>query len=121
MNIDTNFKYFLDRYKYHDRYPEHSQKYYKEKCDLILNKYEVKLTYNDFIIGDSEKLVDIAIFPFIRQYAYVDSVSFEKKFPYLTNWLERLKSSDCFNSVMSKYSLWNKNTPLFINFRKTND
>ena len=37
---DILFKKWLDRYKYHDRYPENPKKYYRRKCDDILSEYE---------------------------------------------------------------------------------
>ena len=40
---DTIFKKWLDRYKYHDRYPEHSKKYYRKKCRDILSDHENQL------------------------------------------------------------------------------
>ena len=35
---DNEFKYWLDRYKYYDRYPENDQNYYNKKCDKYLIK-----------------------------------------------------------------------------------
>ena len=40
--IDRNdilFKKWLDRYKYHDRYPENSKEFYRDKCHDILFDY----------------------------------------------------------------------------------
>ena len=41
---DEKFKYWLDHYKYFDRYPDQSQKTYQKKCDFFLNIYEQKLS-----------------------------------------------------------------------------
>ena len=40
---DTIFKKWLDKYKYHDRYPENPREYYREYCSKILSGYEKKL------------------------------------------------------------------------------
>ena len=38
--IDGDFKYWLDHYKYHERHPEYSRDYYREKCVDILSQFE---------------------------------------------------------------------------------
>ena len=43
---DTEFKKWLDKYKYHDRYPENSKESYRDKCNVILAKYENNLNNN---------------------------------------------------------------------------
>ena len=72
---DTVFKGWLDKYKYHDRYPEYSRNYYRNKCTETLSKYDLKLTFNPYLMVKIH-LVDAAIFPFIRQCANVDRVVF---------------------------------------------
>ena len=52
-------------------------------------------------------LVDIAIFPFVRQCANVDHQWFENNYSKLTLWLERISSSDLFVEIMKKHELWN--------------
>ena len=37
--IDGEFKYWLDRYKYHERHPEYSRDYYRDKCAVILFQF----------------------------------------------------------------------------------
>jgi len=35
---DNEFKNWLDRYKYYDRYPENNKNHYRDKCDKYLSK-----------------------------------------------------------------------------------
>ena len=103
---DTKFKYWLDKYKYHVRYLEHSRDYYQRKCSKTLAEYDMMLRGNAYLMGDRIRLADIAIFPFIRQCANVDQNWFNNKYPNLNQWLEIWKESRLFKSVMMKYNQW---------------
>ena len=104
---DSNFKYWLDRYKYHDRYPENPKKYYRKKCDDILSEYENQLNNTKYLLRDSISIADISIFPFIRQFANVDYQWFKNNYTKLTVWLEDICLSDLFIQIMEKYEIWN--------------
>jgi len=106
-NNDKNFKYSLDRYKYHDRYLEKTFETYQKLCSVFLLKYNDMLKNNTFLIGDICQLVDIAIFPFIRQCANVNIAWFEENFIHLSKWLNIISSSELFLTVMKKYDIWN--------------
>ena len=105
---DTKFKKELDRYKYHDRYPQHTKESYRKKCDSILITFEKKLINKQYLLYDNISIADIAIFPFVRQFANVDYEWFEKKYIYLNRWLKEISSSKLFMSVMNKYDTWDK-------------
>ena len=111
---DTKFKYWLDRYKYHVRYLEHSREYYQRKCSKTLSEYDMRLRGNAYLMGDRIRLADIAIFPFIRQCANVDQNWFNNKYPNLNQWLEIWKQSRVFKSVMMKYNQWKIGDELLI-------
>ena len=111
---DTKFKYWLDRYKYHVRYLEHSREYYQRKCSKTLAEYDMRLRENAYLMGDRIRLADIAIFPFIRQCANVDQNWFNNKYPNLNQWLEIWKESRLFKSVMMKYNQWRLGDELLI-------
>ena len=54
-------------------------------------------------------LADIAIFPFVRQFAHVDKEWFEQsQYSKLIQWLSELLESELFRSIMEKYKSWNK-------------
>jgi len=104
---DGEFKYHLDRYKYADRYPERSELEYRQQGELFLAELERRLNQLSFLCGNHFALADAAILPFIRQFAAVDSVWFEKSpYPALQQWLNRFLSSYIFDKVMTKYPIW---------------
>ena len=106
---DTTFKKWLDKYKYHDRHPENSKEFYRNHCQKILSIYEEQLTKHTYLLRNDISIADIAIFPFVRQFANVDYSWFESNFDLLKNWLENFCSSDLFLSIMNKYDTWENN------------
>ena len=106
-NNDGEFKYFLDRYKYADRYPEQDERFYREQGEKSLTRLEQLLTEHDCLLRDSWTLADIALLPFIRQFAFVDKDWFDSSpYPRVRAWLEAFLESDLFRSVMKKYPQW---------------
>ena len=103
---DEDFKFNLDRYKYSNRYPKQSKDFYQKKCEKYLMRYEKKLTENIFLVCDEIQIVDIAVFPFLRQYANIDKLKFSKLFSKLNYYLDNISDSKLFNSVMKKYPVW---------------
>lgn len=101
---DTDFKYWLDRYKYAERYPEFSSLHYREQAGIaLLDVLEVRLARSSYLGGQDPCLSDVAIFPFVRQFAAVDSNWFSTAdFPALRRWLNGWLESDLFMSVMAK-------------------
>jgi len=104
---DGEFKYYLDRYKYADRYPEHSEQYYRQKAEVFLAELENRLNKHAYLYGESNCLADMAIFPFIRQFANVDLDWFESSdYQKLNLWLNQQIESDLFIAIMDKYPAW---------------
>jgi len=112
---DTTFKYNLDRYKYPDRYPEYPQSHYRSEAEAFLSKLENRLGASRFLLGDELSVADVAIFPFIRQFAEVDKGWFAlAPFSKLRRWLKDFIDSEGFISVMAKYSIWHPGDPPVI-------
>ena len=105
---DNEFKHWLDRYKYADRFPEKTLEDYQAQCGEFLDSYNSILKNKLYLFGESYQLADIALFPFIRQCAYIDYDWFENNFKNLNGWLNKIKSSSLFLSIMNKYDIWNK-------------
>lgn len=104
---DNAFKYYLDRYKYADRYPENSALFYREKAEVFITELEQRLLQYEFLCGERCTLADMAIFPFIRQFSNVDQDWFQaSKYQKLNTWLDQHLRSDLFVAVMVKYSAW---------------
>ncbi len=108
-NNDGEFKYFLDRYKYADRYPEQDEGYYRQQGEKTLARLEQLLKENGCLLQQSWTLADIALLPFIRQFAFVDKDWFDRSpYPRVRDWLEDFLESELFRSVMKKYPQWHE-------------
>ena len=68
---------------------------------------ESRLSIQTYLFSSHPTLADIAIFPFIRQFASVDKIWFEQS-PYqlLKQWLSRLINTPLFHACMQKYPTW---------------
>lgn len=100
---DGTFKFALDRYKYPERYPEHPQQFYRTQGEVFLQRLEGQLSKHHYLLGNSISIADIAIFPFIRQFAAVDAAWFaEGNYPNLRAWLVGLVGSTLFDRIMQK-------------------
>lgn len=101
---DGPFKQQLDRYKYAIRFPEHPAEHYRAQGELFLARLEQRLQQNAFLLRGAISFADIAIFPFIRQFAAVDQDWFESApYPRLKLWLDHLVQSELFQRIMVKY------------------
>ena len=108
-HLDGSFKDDLDRYKYFVKFPEHPQVYYRDQGAQFLAMLEDRLKTNDGqgLCAARTTFADIAVFPFVRQFAFVDKVWFdETPYPRLQSWFNRHLESDLFCSVMQKYAAW---------------
>ena len=104
---DNDFKGWLDQYKYADRYPEQTPEYYREQGELFLEKLENRLSHHPYLFGVEIRLADIAIMPFVRQFAHVDKKWFDAAdYPFLQNWLQSWLASDSFEGIMHKHPKW---------------
>ncbi len=106
MLIQTNdqtFKTSLNHYKYAERYPEKPMDVYRMECSMIAQHLDLLLMDNDYLVTDHPCLADIALLPFVRQFAHVDREWFAQT-PYvrLQAWLQRFLESNLFTSIMKK-------------------
>jgi glutathione S-transferase len=103
---DNIFKKKLDNYKYHIRFPELSFEEHRKIISKDLSAYNNILSENKYLLSSEINLADIAIFPFIRQSAFVNINWFKVQFPFVYNWLQSLMDSNLFQSIMHKYPIW---------------
>ena len=115
---DNTFKHHLDRYKYPTRYPEEVAKSYGDDEDtfrydhrtqglIILQELDARLGQQANLTGSQRSLADIALFPFIRQFANTDRTWFDDQgIAHLHEWLERHLASDLFATIMPKFTPW---------------
>ena len=100
---DQVFKVHLNRYKYAERYPEQPMEVYRAEGEMFLRRLEELLEGRDYLLTDHPSLADIALLPFVRQFAHVDREWFAQT-PYvrLQAWLQRFLESELFTSIMKK-------------------
>ncbi|MEN5315418.1 glutathione S-transferase [Pseudomonas koreensis] len=100
---DQAFKVHLNRYKYAERYPEQPMEVYRAEGVLFLQRLEELLTDRDYLLTNHLSLADVALLPFVRQFAHVDREWFAQT-PYLRlqAWLQRLLESELFTAIMKK-------------------
>ena len=103
---DDKFKKWLDKYKYHVRFPEYPLEYYRKECEKILDIYEDRLKDKSFFFGATISLADIAVMPFIRQFSNVDIGYFNNRFSSLSKWKQSLISLEIFSKMMNKFEVW---------------
>ncbi len=104
---DEEFKPLLDSYKYADRFPQLSQTKHRNIAEFFLGLLEDKLTTQPFLTGERKTICDVAIMPFIRQFAAVEPKWFEQsRYVRVRVWLDRQLESELFQAVMKKYVFW---------------
>ncbi len=105
---DGPFKVLLDQYKYPNRFPELDQAaILNEALQIMLLPMEQSLQGTQYLMGDQMTWVDVAIFPFIRQFSMVDLKRFDDlPISAVKKWLAQLLDSELFHSVMHKYPVW---------------
>lgn len=104
---DGDFKQSLDRYKYPERYPEYPQTEYRARGELFLKELENALQVQPYLLGQQASMADVAIFPFVRQFAAVDADWFSQSgYDALTRWLQGWMQSDLFANIMQKYPIY---------------
>jgi len=110
---DFDFKPQLDRYKYAGRYPQHPANWYRSRGERFLDELEQRLLRHAWLLGERISIADIAIFPFVRQFALVDRSWFDATpRTRLRHWLYGLLQAELFTAVMHKYPPWRSGDPV---------
>ena len=104
---DGPFKQALDRYKYPHRFGLADGIVHRDAAGAHLEMLENRLLAAPYLAGSKCGFTDIAIFPFVRQFAATDAGWFmAQPLPAVQNWLSSLVSSDLFTHVMTRYQPW---------------
>jgi glutathione S-transferase len=105
--FDEGFKYHLDRYKYPERYPGVDAQAHRHEGSLYLGRLNAELSATKYLFGNNVALADMAIAPFVRQFAHAGRAWFnEQPWPGLQAWLAGFTESQIYSSVMQKYPKW---------------
>lgn len=104
---DGPFKSALDHTKYAVRFPDLDEAAERAKASTFLLTLNGLLEGREWLFGDQATLADLAILPFVRQFANTDRAWFDAQpWPDLIAWLDRFLESEVFASVMQKYAPW---------------
>ena len=104
---DTAFKPNLDAYKYASRDIPDNGLAARAAGSEFLRQLNQRLASQPYLFGGRIALADMAILPFVRQFANVDRAWFDgEPWPYLLRWLEELLDSPRFAQVMTRYAKW---------------
>ncbi len=111
---DGTFKHHLDRYKYADRHGTDPLEH-RAAATAILADLDTRLAATGHLAGPRVTLTDIAILPFVRQFAQTDRAWFDTlPLPALHDWLGRYLASPLFAAVMPKFAPWQPGAPTVI-------
>ena len=112
---DGPFKAALDHTKYAVRYPDLDPQSERRKASDFIQSLNTRLTENLFLMGDRPTLADLAIFPFVRQFAHIDRVWFDAQpWPQVILWLDGFLQSADFQKAMTKATVWSEGTPPYL-------
>ncbi len=104
---DGPFKTALDHYKYASRHPEIDALAERAAAAKFLRDLDAMLRGNVWLFGNRPRLADMAIAPFVRQFAHVDLDWFQAQhWPDLAAWIAAFKASRRFAAIMAKYQRW---------------
>ena len=106
-DFESRFKPLLDSYKYHDASKEFTVEYYRNQGMKEIEELETALSTSAYLLGDRPRLFDVAVMPFIRQFAHVELDWFnDQDVPSLHRWLQDWLQCEEFKLVMKKYQAW---------------
>ena len=106
---DGWFKDALNSYKYPEAGDIHSSEYYRTQGEQFLNQLNERLTSHKYLLSDELSIIDLAILPFVRQFANVDkSWFYQSEYEPLKKWCDEFSHSDLLESIMHKYVPWNE-------------
>lgn len=104
--FDTQFKHHLDRTKYPQKFGSDPIEH-RAAALLILQAIETRLGQSAFLHGPNRTLTDIALMPFIRQFAAIDPAWFEAQpLPKVQAWLSSQTTSTLFMRAMERLKPW---------------
>jgi glutathione S-transferase len=110
---DGAFKLHLDRYKYPHRYAQESggdaagfALKHRSEAAHWLAQLDARLGAG-WLLGTQASLADMALLPFVRQFAHTDADWFAAQpWPRLQGWLAAFKGSTLYAGVMGKHTPW---------------
>ena len=108
--FDQEFKSRLEQYKCAKRYREDNIEACRTACEVYIQLLEQRLNQHAFLFSAQESLLDLALLPFIRQFARVERQWYlQSAYPKLRQWLNNYLQSALFSKVMANVEVWQEN------------
>lgn len=112
---DGEFKYHLDRYKYPERYKNGDENVdaqtHRTAGAAFLAQLNAQLSATPYLFGAHAALADMAIAPFVRQFARTNQDWFSiQPWPRLQAWLSAIVDAERYERIMQKYPRWESGT-----------
>ncbi len=112
---DGPFKAALDHTKYAVRFPDLDPQSERAQASDFIQSLNTRLAKYLFLTGDRPTLADIAIFPFVRQFAHIDRAWFDAQpWPNVILWLDGFLQSADFQKAMTKVTVWEDGTRPYL-------
>jgi glutathione S-transferase len=109
--FDGDFKFHLDRYKYPNRYLGTDARQHRRDAATFVSELERRLQSHAHLFADHPSVADMAILPFIRQFAHVDRGAFAAEpWPKVQAWLAAFEASPAFLQIMQALPAWQPGT-----------
>lgn len=103
----SDFKPLLDRAKYPQRFGLADGLAARDSALPLLQALEQRLERQPWLFGARATLADMAVLPFVRQFAGIDSGWFgQQPLPALQAWLGGWLASPLFEQAMHRFTAW---------------
>ena len=112
---DGPFKLALDHTKYAVKFPDLDPMQERAHASEFLQDLDNEISGSDWMFGAECTLADMALLPFIRQFANIDRAWFDQQpWPNLQRWLAQFLASTRFANIMVKYDNWSAGDAVII-------
>ena len=112
---DGEFKFHLDGYKYPSRDAVPDAFGHRAQGEVFLADLNARLSVHQHLMGELAGLADMAIAPFVRQFAHTDPVWFASQpWSALQSWLHKFENSPIYRRIMTKYVPWDWHQPAVL-------
>lgn len=112
---DQDFKPWLDRYKYPNKFEDCTREQAIEQAMVYIHVIEQLLENNKYLGGVERGFADLGIAPFVRQFAHVDKDWFlAQPIPNVIRWYSEFVEWNGFKSIMDKHPKWQPDDPVTV-------
>ena len=80
---------------------------FRQRCEKFIQELNDMLEENKFLLAEHITIADVAVFPFIRQFAMVDQEWFDSTpYPAVQRWLDIMLATKWFSEAFKKHDTW---------------